>query len=237
MLDKTPHLYCCCIDQHPPRFSSMVPMTPVIAGATYLSDDRRLSCEQQGFGMDDTGKNISCLNPWFGDLTLLYWAWMNSSEDYLGVCQYRRPWVEEDLLTGEAEVLYVPPPAVFSSVEQQYMDCHSIFNAPLFSRELAKQGRIPLTHEMVDKTWRQQKFYGCNMARGPKALFDKYCALVFETMMPLWEEHQELCQSFSGYQQRSIAFTAERLITAIILNSEYFFGPGKVKEARIDFIQ
>ena len=55
-------------------------------------------------------------------------------------------------------------------------------------------------------------------------------------MMPLCEEHQELCRSISGYQQRTIAFTAERLITAIILNSDYFFGPGKVKEARIGFI-
>jgi hypothetical protein len=67
-------------------------------------------------------------------------------------------------------------------------------------------------------------------------LFDKYCSLVFETIMPIWEEHKEFCMSLEGYQQRSIAFMAERLITAIILNSEYFFGPGKVKEAPIGFI-
>lgn len=214
----------------------MAPMTPVIAGATYLSKERRSFYEQYGFAMDDTGGNISCLNPWFGDLTLLYWTWKNAKEDYLGVCQYRRPWEEQDLLASEEDVLYVPSPAMFGSVEQQYMECHSVFNAPLFTRELAKQGRIPLTCEMVDEAWRQQKFYGCNMVRGPKELFDKYCSLVFATMMPLWEEHQELCRSFDGYQQRSIAFTAERLITAIILNSEYFFGPEKVKEARIGFI-
>jgi hypothetical protein len=39
----------------------------------------------------------------------------------------------------------------------------------------------------------------------------------------------------TGYQQRSIAFAAERLITAIVLNGDYFFGAGKLKEARIDF--
>lgn len=234
--NKAPHLYCCCIDQHHPRFFSMAPMTPVIGGATYLSEERRAFYEQYGFAMDDTGENISCLNPWFGDLTLLYWAWKNADDDHLGVCQYRRPWIEEDLMQAEDGVLYVPPPALFGSVEQQYMDCHSVFNAPAFTRELARQGRIPLSLEMVDQAWKQQKFYGCNMARGPKELFDKYCSLVFATMMPLWEEHQELCRSIGGYQQRTIAFTAERLITAIILNSDYFFGPGKIKEARIGFI-
>lgn len=233
--NKSPQLYCCCIDNCPPRFSSIAPMISVMAGATYLEQGKKESYADQGFLMDDEGENISCLNPWFGDLTLLYWAWKNSEADYLGVCQYRRPWEEQDLLSSEGGVLYVPPPAIFGSVEQQYMDCHSVFNAPSFSRKLAMEGRIPLSFEMVDQAWKQQKFYGCNMARGPKDLFDKYCSLVFETVMPLWEEYQGLCRSLSGYQQRSIAFTAERLITAIILNSDHFFGPNKVKEARIGF--
>jgi hypothetical protein len=73
------------------------------------------------------------------------------------------------------------------------------------------------------------------MARGPRNLFDKYCSVVFETLMPLWEENKEHCMGLTGYQQRSIAFAAERLITAIILNSEYFFGPGLAKEAPIGF--
>lgn len=208
-------------------------MVQMIAGATYLTEEER--DHHADFLFDDEGDNISCLNPWFGDLTVLYWAWKNAKEDYLGVCQYRRPWEKDDLLLAEENVLYVPPCATFISVERQYMDCHSIFNAPLFTRELARQGKLPLSFEMVDRAWKQPFFYGCNMARGPKDLFDKYCELVFATIMPLWEEQQQLCQSISGYQQRTIAFTAERLITAILLNRDYFFGPGKVKEARIGF--
>jgi len=101
---------------------------------------------------------------------------------------------------------------------------------------LARRNRIPLSHEMVDNTWRQGVFYGCNMVRGPRGLFDKYCEIVFATVMPLWEENKELCMSLTGYQSRSIAFTAERLITAIILNADYFFGPGMVAEAPIGFL-
>ena len=235
MADNRSMLYWCCMDNHPPRFTSAFPMQATIAGATYLSDDRRAYYIGENFTLDDSGDNISCLNPWFGDLTVLYWAWKNTNHEYLGVCQYRRPWNEGGLASSEENVLYVPPAAIFASVEQQYMDCHSAFNAPAFSRELASKGKIPLSYEMVDNAWKQQRFHGCNMARGPKHLFDKYCEIVFATMMPLWEEHQDLCKTLTGYQQRSIAFAAERLITAIVLNGDYFFGAGKLKEARIDF--
>lgn len=235
MLNNELMLYCCCIDNHPPRFTSAFPMEAMIAGATYLSDDRRKHLIGENFILDDSDDNISCLNPWFGDLTVLYWAWKNANYKQAGVCQYRRPWNEDDLASSEENILYVPPPAIFTSVEQQYMDCHSVFNAPAFSRDLASRNKIPLSHSMVDNAWRQQKFYGCNMARGSKVLFDKYCEIVFATMMPLWEEHQDLCKTLTGYQRRSIAFAAERLITAIILNADYFFGAGKLREARIEF--
>lgn len=235
MANNSPTLYCCCINHKPARFTTSVPMVQIIAGAGYVSDRDRDVQKEEGFIFDDEGENISFLNPWFGDLTVLYWVWKNAKEEHLGVCQYRRPWDEQDLISSEEGVLYVPPPAFFGSIEQQYMDCHSVFNAPLFTRELAKQGKLPLSFEMIDEAWKQPLFHGCNMARGPKELFDKYCELVFATVGPLWDEQKQLCGTIMGYQQRSIAFTAERLITAIILNSDYFFGPGKVKQAQIGF--
>lgn len=236
MGNNKPSLYCCCINQQPPRFSSIAPLVPIMAGAVYMTQQEKEEYKKCNFIMDDDGENISCLNPWFGDLTVLYWTWKNTREPFVGVCQYRRPWMEDSLTASVDGVLYVPPPAFFGSVEQQYLDCHSIFNAPLFTRELARQNKIPLSLEMVDSAWRQQKFYGCNMARGPRELFDKYCDLVFAIMMPLWEEHKELCRSISGYQSRTIAFTAERMITALILNGEYFFGKNIIQEAPIGFI-
>ena len=226
-------LYCCCIKDRPARFVPSAPMAQIIGGATYLNPQEK--DRHVGFLFDDSGDNISCLNPWFGDLTVLYWAWKNGEGDNLGVCQYRRPWNAEDLAASSPDLLYVPSHAIFTNVELQYMQCHSVFNAPLFTRELARKGKIPLSFEMVDQAWKQSWFYGCNMARGPKELFNKYCELVFAAVMPLWEEHAELCQSIGGYQQRTIAFAAERLITALILNHEFFFGPSKVKEARIEF--
>ena len=44
-----------------------------------------------GYTGDHTGDNISMKNPYYSELTGLYWIWKNNIDtDYLGLCHYRR---------------------------------------------------------------------------------------------------------------------------------------------------
>ena len=50
----------------------------------------RASWKFENMLADDTGDNISELNPMYCELTAQYWAWKNVECDYAGFCHYRR---------------------------------------------------------------------------------------------------------------------------------------------------
>ncbi|MBA4411341.1 MAG: DUF4422 domain-containing protein [Bacteroidota bacterium] len=56
---------------------------PIMAGNALHSGDSTITG-------DDTGENISEKNPFYSELTGIYWVWKNTSQDVTGTCHYRR---------------------------------------------------------------------------------------------------------------------------------------------------
>ena len=50
---------------------------------------------------DNTGENISLKNPYYCELTGLYWAWKNLDAEYIGLVHYRRYFSNKTILTKD----------------------------------------------------------------------------------------------------------------------------------------
>ena len=76
---------------------------PVMAGNALLSGNKTIPG-------DDSGENISEKNPYYSELTGIYWVWKNTSQDVTGACHYRRFFtaLPEPLLYKLKRILYYP---------------------------------------------------------------------------------------------------------------------------------
>lgn len=80
----------------PPQDSMYIPLQVGRANHTSL-----------GYQGDDRGDNISHLNPYYAELSGVYWVWKNVTDaDYIGICHYRRYLLnEKEELFQEKELL------------------------------------------------------------------------------------------------------------------------------------
>ncbi len=158
---------------------------------------------------DNTGDNIAKKNPNFCELTALYWAWCNSTADYIGLVHYRRHFSKksrlykklhgsfDSVLQGsEAEALLKKADMVVPGKRRYYIETlYSHYNNTLIqekshldiARELiakTKPEYLPYVDEAYCQTWG----YMFNMGIWPKAELDSYCSFLFPVLFAMEEQ-------------------------------------------------
>jgi hypothetical protein len=156
-----------------------------------------------GFTRDDSGDNISELNPEYCELTGLYWAWKNLDADYIGLVHYRRYFKgkgtkdkklnksdvfnmvlnsrELDFLLDRYKVILPQKRRYYiESLESHYVHTHS-------SEELDKTREIiekeyPDMTEAYEKVMKRTWGYMFNMMIMPKDMVSKYCEWMFSVI-------------------------------------------------------
>ena len=180
-----------------------------------------------GFARDDTGDNISSKNPWYCELTGLYWAWKNLSADYVGLTHYRRyfsqersPWglhaKRKIVSSGEylqqlLETYPVLLPArrnyFIESRAAQYANAHGaegLVVAKLALEKLCPE-YLPDFSKVMDRTWGH--IYNMFIMRHD--FFDAYCSWLFSV---LEEIELALLDKNKSLDPRIIGFISERLL-------------------------
>ena len=60
--------------------------------------------EKLGYEVDSSMDNISEKNPYYCELTGLYWAWKNLDADYIGLVHYRRHFASKEKISSKKRI-------------------------------------------------------------------------------------------------------------------------------------
>ena len=171
----------------------------------------------KNYQRDDEGENISELNPYFCELTGLYWAWKNCDSDYIGLAHYRRhfskhpdpkdKWgsvlkksdIENDL--GRIKV-FVPKKRKYY-IESLYSHyAHTHYASQLDETRKIIAERYPDYVDSYDKAVKQTWGYMFNMMIMRREELDQYCSWLFDILFELrariGKEAEEGLDKFQG---------------------------------------
>ena len=160
--------------------------------------------EDIGYISDNTGDNISIKNPYFCELTGIYWAWKNLDSDYIGLVHYRRyfsdcnkiPKTEEEkfkvVLNSEElnkkleNVDIILPKQRNYYIENIYDHYkHTMYIEPLdITGEIIKEKYSEYLAEF-ENLKKNKKMHAFNMFIMKKNYFDEYCTWLFDILFEL----------------------------------------------------
>ena len=104
--------------------------------------------EDLGYLRDDVGDHISELNPYYAELTGLYWLWRNyHAPDIVGICHYRRYFIDADqrIMTAEA----------FEEILKDHDMIVSVVENDATGEELQKSSYFCRDYEVLHETLRR----------------------------------------------------------------------------------
>ncbi|NEN76017.1 DUF4422 domain-containing protein [Pelistega sp. NLN82] len=184
--------------------------------------------EDIGYQGDNVGENISLKNPYFCELTGLYWAWKNLTVDYIGLIHYRRFFsvksysarknspLETLYLTGkEADNLLSQYDVIVPSKRHYYIETlYSHYTNTLYAEHLDVTREIiaEMCNEFLgsfDTVMKQRSGYMFNMFIMSKALVDNYCAWLFPILFEL--EKRIPAEQYSAFHARFYGRVSELL--------------------------
>lgn len=231
-------IYAVCIPGKEIQYEAKSNIVPIMGGAALLTLEEQNILSRKGYVLDNDNANLSELNKYWGELSCVEWILLNANTSHIGNAQYRRGWIEPDSGWYGINTLYVPEAANFSiTLEQQFYGGHRSFDGPAITRELADSGEWLFSRREIDEVWSQNKFFGCNMARGPTEHYKQFMGLLLSALFPLWKKHEEMFLSIEGYDKRAIAFLAERIMTGIILHRDKLLPGINIQTAPISFVK
>lgn len=160
--------------------------------------------ESLGYQPDNEGKNISSKNPYFCELTGLYWAWKNLNADYIGLSHYRRHFSVEKHISKETDKRFESvlnekelrdilkdTDVVLAKKRNYYIETlyshyeHTMYIEPLDETRKIIEEKYPDYLEEFDKLHKRTSAHMFNMFIMKKEILNEYCTWLFDILFEL----------------------------------------------------
>lgn len=179
--------------------------------------------EDLGYAKDDTKDNISEKNPYYCELTGVYWIWKNVVCDVVGVCHYRRYFVRNEKLLDQAYIektIRTYPVIIPDSRCVKDGDAYAHYAKRHFGKDLdlcreVIGERCPNYLDAFDYAMETILVSTGNMWITEKEIFDRYCEWLFDILFEV--EKRLPLEEYDAYQKRVMGFLSERLFRVWLL--------------------
>ena len=174
---------------------------------------------------DDIGDNISSKNSNYCELTAMYWAWKNYECDIIGICHYRRFFINTIFRKDFISKRKLLKDLQNYDMLLRYPTPHFETNEQWFVKTSGKQKDMDLLKKVVselfpeylqslDKVLNSNSASYCNMMICRKNIYNAYCEWLFAILFEM-EKHIDL-KNYSQYEARIFGFIAELLLNVFV---------------------
>ena len=201
--------------------------------------------EDLGYTKDNKGKNISKKNPYFCELTGLYWAWKNLKADYIGLVHYRRYFTlfkkklkteeekfEKVLSTKEANRLLKETDIILPKKRKYYIENlynhykHTMYIEPLDETRKIIEEKYPEYLLEFDKLKKRTSAHMFNMFIMKKDILDGYCKWLFDILFELEKRVDQ--DKYESFHKRFYGRVSELLLDVYINTNNLSYKEVKV---------
>ncbi len=181
--------------------------------------------ESIGFAGDNTGENISTKNPFWCELTGLYWAWKNVDYEYLGLVHYRRHFkgktkgddkFSKIIIKSEVEDLLKQTDIILPRKRHYFIETlyshykHTHYVKDLQETKKILENKYPQYVRTFDTVMKRKSAHMFNMFIMKKEHVNNYCNFVFDVLFEL--EKRIDISGYNKYQARVFGFISELLL-------------------------
>lgn len=201
---------------------------PVLVGAREKENIRL----EVPYVRDDSGKNISAKNPYYCELTALYWGVNNLKSDYIGLVHYRRHFclkkrgsteaqrIAHVLNRAEAEALLKKNDIILPKLRHYHIEtvynhyAHTLYSEPLKETRKIIAEKYPAYLKEFDKLHKRTSAHMFNMCIMKREILKNYCKWLFNILSEL--ERRVDSSSYTAFHKRFYGRISEILLDVYI---------------------